>query len=217
MIVAIEALRMHHSTGRRAPAATEPADPAIGRVEDLTEGLRRVEGQVRAIRRLVRHRQYYLDVLTELAEARASLRGLERAVLRARLESALPTGERRGPAIGQDDMASEEEIRPTGTFDGSRAMEVAVLVRDRPDRRLLLDFSDVRGFEPFGVEVLLRELPRPAQDARIRCSGVPPCLADAMRELGIVVAPTEKAPRWAPWAWRSAGDVLDRGWGRPRR
>lgn len=95
-------------------------------------------------------------------------------------------------------MASEDRIRLTGSFDGSRAMEVAAEVRLRPDRRVLLDFSDVGGFEPFGIDVLLRELPtRP--EARVRYCGVPPCLADAMRERGIVVIPPGKAPRWAPW------------------
>lgn len=88
MTVVSEALRRHRAAGRHAPAATETADPATGRVGGLTERLRRVEGQMRVIQRMVCERQYCLDVLTELAEARASLREVERALLHAQLESA---------------------------------------------------------------------------------------------------------------------------------
>jgi hypothetical protein len=34
----------------------------------------------------------------------------------------------------------------------------------------------------------------------VRCCGLPPCVADQVREIGIGVGPAPRHPRWAPWA-----------------
>ncbi|MFQ5945574.1 MAG: STAS domain-containing protein [Anaerolineae bacterium] len=96
-------------------------------------------------------------------------------------------------------VSTEGRIRLSGILDGSRAMEVVNRLRGQRDEEILLDFSEVEGFEAFGVEVLVRELGGPRQaDTRVRCCGVPPCLAERIHEAGIAVAPVPRHPRWAP-------------------
>ncbi len=94
---------------------------------------------------------------------------------------------------------AERRIRLAGVLDGSRAMEVAHRLRDQGDAALTLDFSAVQGFDAFGIDVLLRELSAPRRGtARVRCCGVPPCLAELMRQAGIPVVPSPRHPRWEP-------------------
>lgn len=89
----------------------------------------------------------------------------------------------------------------SGVLDGSRAMEIAHLLRSQGVAPTAVDFTDVERFEPFGVDVLLRELAafRHAE-AGVRCCGLPPCVAEQMGEIGIAVDPATRHPRWAPWA-----------------
>ncbi|MFQ5828941.1 MAG: STAS domain-containing protein [Candidatus Methylomirabilia bacterium] len=92
---------------------------------------------------------------------------------------------------------SEGRIRLCGILDGSLAMEVVNRLRDQGNREIVLDFSEVEGFEAFGVEVLLRQLRDPGRPgSRVRCCGLPPCLAERVREAGIAVAlsPRHQAP-----------------------
>jgi len=90
-------------------------------------------------------------------------------------------------------------IRPSGILDGSRAMEIARLLHDQCGGEVVLDFSAVEGFEPFGVEVLALQLAGAGRrGGRISCRGLPPCVAERMREIGVAVAPAPRHPRWAP-------------------
>lgn len=95
----------------------------------------------------------------------------------------------------------EMRICVNGVFDGSRAMELLNLLDGCARGEVILDFSRVRRFEPFGVEVLVKRLGGPDTGrASILCFGVPPCVAERLREREIVVAGFLGRPRWAPWA-----------------
>lgn len=94
----------------------------------------------------------------------------------------------------------ELRVRLGGVFDGSRAMELLTLLDRCGTGEVVLDFSGIRLFEPFGVEVLLKRLSgRDMGRASIRCFGLPPCVAERLREREIVVAGFSGRPRWAPW------------------
>ena len=66
-------------------------DPALKR-------LKRLEGQVRGIARMVEEDRYCVDVLTQIAAARAALKGVERLVIEDHaahcIEDALASGDR---------------------------------------------------------------------------------------------------------------------------
>ncbi len=99
-------------------------------------------------------------------------------------------------------VSTQGEIRLclSGRLDGSRAMELTNSLRGQLTEEVLLDLSQAEGFEPFGVDVLLRELAgRRGAGPRVRCAGVPPCVAERMGEAGIAVEPSSRHPRWAPW------------------
>lgn len=92
-------------------------------------------------------------------------------------------------------------VRLGGVFDGSRAMELLHVLDRCGTGGVIVDFSGIRRFEPFGVEVLVRGLGAlHTGGARIQCLGLPPCVADRLREQEIVVAEFSGRPRWAPWA-----------------
>ncbi len=92
-------------------------------------------------------------------------------------------------------------IHLCGVFDGSRAMELAHWLRRAHAAEIVVDFSDVEGFEPFGVDVLLRELATlSAPGATVRFCGVPPCVTERLDEIGVAVSSSVRHPRWAPWA-----------------
>lgn len=96
-------------------------------------------------------------------------------------------------------VLTESEVRLSGIFDGSRAMEVVNHLRCQPAAGVILDFSDVESFEDFGVEVLVRHLAEPGgAQGRVRCRGLPPCVAARLEEAGVARAPTARRPRWAP-------------------
>lgn len=95
----------------------------------------------------------------------------------------------------------ELRIRVGGVLDGSRAMELLTLLDRCGTGEVVLDFSGFREFEPFGVEVLVRGLGAlHTGRARIRCLGLPPCVAERLREQEIAVIGFLGRPRWAPWA-----------------
>ncbi|OGL01642.1 MAG: hypothetical protein A3D33_11920 [Candidatus Rokubacteria bacterium RIFCSPHIGHO2_02_FULL_73_26] len=85
-------------------------------------------------------------------------------------------------------------------FDGSRAMQLVNYLRREQAAEVVVDFSDVEGFESFGVDVLLRELAT-LERARVtvRCCGVPPCVTEHLDEVGVAVSSSVRHPRWAPW------------------
>ena len=97
--------------------------------------------------------------------------------------------------------SGKARIHLSGVFDGSRAMELANWLRRERAAEISVDFSDVDSFEPFGVDVLLKELASlSAPGATVRCCGVPPCVTDRLDEIGIAVSSSVRHPRWAPWA-----------------
>jgi anti-anti-sigma regulatory factor len=68
-------------------------------------------------------------------------------------------------------------------LDGSQAMRLLTELCRFSGGEIILDFSGVHRFEPFGVEVLLKGLSGPqAGGPRIRCSGLPHSLAERFRE-----------------------------------
>ncbi len=92
-------------------------------------------------------------------------------------------------------------IHLSGVFDGSRAMQLADYLRREPAAEIVVDFSDVKRFEAFGVDVLLRELAGlRGAGATVRCCGLPPCVAERVDAIGIAVSSSLRHPRWAPWA-----------------
>lgn len=94
----------------------------------------------------------------------------------------------------------ELRIRVGGVLDGSRAMELLTLLDRCGTGEVVLDFSGIREFEPFEVEVLVRGLGAlHTGRARIRCLGLPPGVAERLREQEIAVAGFLGRPRWAPW------------------
>ena len=94
----------------------------------------------------------------------------------------------------------ELRVRLGGVLDGSRAMELLQVLDRWATGEVILDFFGIRCFEPFGAEVLIRGLGGLRQGgARIRCSGLPPCVAERLKEQEIEVAGFRGRPRWAPW------------------
>ena len=85
--------------------------------------------------------------------------------------------------MGAEMSRDTRRIRSSRVLDGSKAMLLLTELRRFSSGEIILDFSGVRRFEPFGVEVLLKGLSEPqAGGPRIRCSGLPPSLAERFRE-----------------------------------
>jgi DNA-binding FrmR family transcriptional regulator len=87
----------------------ERADPAgRDRAEDVMPRLRRLEGQVQGIQRMVREGRYCIDVLTQLAAVRGALHEVELLLLRGHLETcvadAIRTGSRKVQGRQIDEM-----------------------------------------------------------------------------------------------------------------
>lgn len=92
-------------------------------------------------------------------------------------------------------------VRVSGVLDGSRAMQLLNGLNGLRSGAVIVDFSGVRQFEAFGVDLLVKELGRPrAGGARVRCTGLPPCVAGRLREQEIEIVESLRPPRWAPWA-----------------
>ena len=103
-------------------------------------------------------------------------------------------------------------IHLSGVFDGSRAMQLVNWLHREHAGEVVVDFSDVERFEPFGVEVLLRELAGLRGAATtVRCCGIPPCVTERLDEIGVVVSSSLRRLRWAPWAPRDEEGDLVRG------
>ena len=76
--------------------------------EDVRVRLRRIEGQIRGIARMIDEDRSCVDVLTQVSSAREALRGVARVLLGRRLEryaNALP-----GPGGSDEAMALLKEI-----------------------------------------------------------------------------------------------------------
>lgn len=80
---------------------------SIRREADVIERLRRLEGQVRGIERMVRDGRYCVDILTQLAAARGALQEVERILLRAHLQTCVANVMKSGTA-GQRERTIDE-------------------------------------------------------------------------------------------------------------
>ncbi len=69
--------------------------------------LRRIEGQVRGIVRMVEAERYCVDILTQLRAARAALRRVEDSVLREHVEHCVAQAIRSGRATEQREKVEE--------------------------------------------------------------------------------------------------------------
>ncbi len=73
---------------------------AEDRLEDVVQRLRRLEGQVQGIQRMVREARPCIEVLTQLAAVRGALQEVELLLLRGHLERCLADAVRTGsPAV----------------------------------------------------------------------------------------------------------------------
>ncbi len=86
------------------PAARSPA-PA--RHAGQLQRLRRIEGQVRGLARMVEEERYCVDILTQLRAARAALRRVEEAVLRDHVEHCVAQALRSGDRGAQKEKVDE--------------------------------------------------------------------------------------------------------------
>ena len=93
-------------------------------------------------------------------------------------------------------------VRVSGVLDGSRAMQLLSGLDRFRTGAVIVDFSGVRRFEAFGVDLLVKGLGRRprAGGTRIRCTGLPPCVAERLREQEIEIVESLRPPQWAPWA-----------------
>jgi CsoR family transcriptional regulator, copper-sensing transcriptional repressor len=81
-----------HSGGRRAVAV----DPDIK--DRTTKRLRRIEGQVRGLQKMVEEERYCADILTQVSSVHEALRGVARELLRNHLKHCAATAIRAGDA-----------------------------------------------------------------------------------------------------------------------
>jgi DNA-binding FrmR family transcriptional regulator len=79
-----------HESGRKAVAV----DPDIK--DRMTTRLRRIEGQVRGLQRMVEEERYCADILTQLSSVHEALRGVARELLRNHLKHCASTAIRAG-------------------------------------------------------------------------------------------------------------------------
>ena len=81
-----------HSSGRKAVAV----DPDIK--DRTTKRLRRIEGQVRGLQKMVDEERYCADILTQISSVHEALRGVARELLRNHLKHCAATAIRAGDA-----------------------------------------------------------------------------------------------------------------------
>jgi DNA-binding FrmR family transcriptional regulator len=91
-----------HAPGRKAIAV----DPEIK--DRTTKRLRRIEGQVRGLQKMVEEERYCADILTQVSSVHEALRGVARELLRNHLKHCASTAIRAGDA--QADAMYEELV-----------------------------------------------------------------------------------------------------------
>lgn len=79
-----------HAEGRKAIAV----DPDIK--DRTTKRLRRIEGQVRGLQKMVEEERYCADILTQVSSVHEALRGVARELLRNHLKHCAATAIRAG-------------------------------------------------------------------------------------------------------------------------
>lgn len=80
----------------KKPHHAEAVEPAIK--EANLKRLRRIEGQVRGLQKMVEEDRYCPDVITQIASVQEALRGVGRQLLRNHLQHCATTAIKKGPA-----------------------------------------------------------------------------------------------------------------------
>jgi DNA-binding FrmR family transcriptional regulator len=96
------ACAVHASPGERKAVAV---DPAI-KTRNLTR-LRRIEGQVRGLQRMIEEDRYCVDVMTQIASVHEALRGVGRELMRNHLEHCATQAIRSGDEARMAEMYDE--------------------------------------------------------------------------------------------------------------
>ena len=112
-----------HSLARPTPAAGLPHIPYLGIVSDMKQArhtgelqrLRRIEGQVRGLLRMVEDERYCVEILTQLRAVRAALRRVEDSVLREHVEHCVAQAIRSGKPAEQR-VKIDELVSVLGRF-----------------------------------------------------------------------------------------------------
>ena len=80
---------MHPSHAAHVPPETKDA---------LSKRLRRIEGQVRGLQKMVDEERYCADILVQIASVQEALRGVGRQLLRNHLKHCATSAIKKGPA-----------------------------------------------------------------------------------------------------------------------
>jgi len=88
-------------------SASHPPEHTHARHGGQLLRLRRIEGQVRGLVRMVEEERYCVDILTQLRAARAALRRVEEAVLRDHVEHCVAQAIRSGDRAAQKTKVDE--------------------------------------------------------------------------------------------------------------
>ena len=79
----------------RAPTHAHAVDPAIK--DANLKRLRRIEGQIRGLHKMVEEDRYCPDIITQIASAQEALRGVGRQLLRNHLKHCATSAIKKGP------------------------------------------------------------------------------------------------------------------------
>ena len=80
---------------KHSPDHAEAVDPAIK--DANLKRLRRIEGQIRGLQKMVEDDRYCPDIVTQIASVQEALRGVGRQLLRNHLKHCATTAIRKGP------------------------------------------------------------------------------------------------------------------------
>lgn len=92
---------MAHETRRHAVAV----EPALR--DEAGKRLRRIEGQVRGLQRMVEEGRYCADILTQVASVQAALRGVGKLLMRNHLQHCVTDALRSGDPVEAERTYSE--------------------------------------------------------------------------------------------------------------
>jgi DNA-binding FrmR family transcriptional regulator len=92
-------------TGTEGERHAVAVDPAIKRA--VLTRLRRIEGQIRGIQRMVAEERYCADIITQVASVQEALRGTARALLQNHLRHCATTAIRSGDPAAAEAMYEE--------------------------------------------------------------------------------------------------------------
>jgi DNA-binding FrmR family transcriptional regulator len=97
---------------RRIPAtASDPGYSRGDRTDELVRRLRRIEGQVRGLQKMVEERRYCVDILIQIDAATAALARVQDQVLEAHLNHCVADA-----LEGEDRLARREKVEEVVTL-----------------------------------------------------------------------------------------------------